>query len=313
MIRYIMRRLLHLIPTLLAVATIVFLLIHFIPGDPVQTMLGLEATPEDVAALREVLGLNDPILVQYKNFLANLIKFDFGSSIYYKENVFELFKERFPATVELAVTALLFGTLVAIPLGILSATHRHSVIDVFSTIFSLIGISTPVFWLGILLMYIFSLQLGWLPLTGRGGPIWTLQGIKHILLPAISLGATMMASTTRLVRSSMLEVLSQDYVRTAHAKGLTNRVVLYKHALKNAMLPVLTNVGLQMGVLLGGSFLTETVFAWPGVGRFAVQAVLRRDFAVIQGVTFMVAFLLIMVNLCVDILYTFIDPRIKYN
>jgi len=313
LIRYIMRRLLHLIPTLLAVATIVFLLIHFIPGDPVQTMLGLEATPEDVAALREVLGLNDPILVQYKNFLANLIKFDFGSSIYYKENVFELFKERFPATVELAVTALLFGTLVAIPLGILSATHRHSVIDVFSTIFSLIGISTPVFWLGILLMYIFSLQLGWLPLTGRGGPIWTLQGIKHILLPAISLGATMMASTTRLVRSSMLEVLSQDYVRTAHAKGLTNRVVLYKHALKNAMLPVLTNVGLQMGVLLGGSFLTETVFAWPGVGRFAVQAVLRRDFAVIQGVTFMVAFLLIMVNLCVDILYTFIDPRIKYN
>lgn len=313
MAKYILKRVIYMIPTLFAVALIVFFLMRLVPGDPARVMLGADAGAEQVQELRDKMGLNLPLGEQFRRYVVNLAHGRLGESIYYQEDVFKLLLGRLPATLELAGVALSISVLVAIPLGVTASVNRYSWIDSISSTLALIGASVPIFWLAILFIYVFGLQLKIFPLTGRGGPIWTAKGLRHVFLPAITLATTMLASTTRLTRSSMLDVLNQDYVRTAQAKGLAPRKVIYKHSLRNALIPVVTNIGLQLGVMLGGSFLTETVFAWPGLGRLTVQAVLRRDFPIIQGSIIILAAVFVGVNIVVDVVYKLLDPRIKFQ
>lgn len=303
----------YAVPTLLAAIVCVFFLIHLVPGDPVRVMLGVDATQEEVDAIREKLGLDRPLLTQLLYFLRNLARGDLGESIYFRLPVLSLLLSRLGATVELAGVALLIAVVVAIPLGVVAAVRRYSLVDSISSMMALAGVSLPSFWLGILLLYFFAVKWRVLPLTGRVGPPWTVEGLRHILLPGMTLGAGLVASTTRLTRASMLEVLNQDFMRTARAKGLREAVVIYKHGLKNALIPIVTNLGLQMGVVLGGAFLTETVFAWPGIGRLTVQAILRRDFPIIQGTTLFLAAGFVLINILVDIVYVLLDPRIRYR
>jgi len=304
---------LYAVPTLLAAIVCVFFLMHLTPGDPIRVMLGVDATEEEVDAVREKLGLDRPLLTQLLYFLRNVARGDLGESIYFRLPVLSLLLSRLGATVELAGVALLIAVVVAIPLGVVAAVRRYSLVDSISSMMALTGVSVPSFWLGILLLYFFAVKWRVLPLTGRAGPPWTVEGLRHILLPGMTLGATLVASTTRLTRASMLEVLNQDFMRTARAKGLREAVVIYKHGLKNALIPVVTNLGLQMGVVLGGAFLTETVFAWPGIGRLTVQAILRRDFPIIQGTTLFLAAGFVLINILVDIVYVLLDPRIRYR
>ncbi|MFA6807676.1 MAG: ABC transporter permease [Eubacteriales bacterium] len=331
--KYILKRLLMVIPTLIGVSLLVFLMIHMIPGDPAQVMLYPKGTPEEVEILRHKLGLDKPLITQYFDWVINVLHFNLGSSVKSGETVIAEIFTRFPATIELSLAALMIAVVSGIPLGVLAARKKNSIIDYFCISISLLGVSIPVFWLGLMLIFIFSATLGILPVSGRitmGGSIADITGLyvfdsllsgdlnsfvdalRHLVLPAISLTTIPLALVVRITRSSMLDVLSQDYIRTAKAKGIPNKLVVYKHALKNALIPVVTVIGLQLGTLLGGAILTETVFSWPGIGMLIVSSIGNRDYPVIQGIVFVIAFLMIVVNLVVDILYAYIDPRIRY-
>lgn len=313
MFAFIIKRLLTTIPTVLGVSIVVFTLIHLIPGDPVATMLGLEADPAIIEQQRQQLGLDRPLLEQYFRWLGNVLRGDLSRSIQGNQPVFSLVLEKMPATLELSFAALVISLLIAIPTGILSAVYKDTWIDHVSTLIALFGVSVPGFWLGLILIYVFSLKLGLLP-PGGYSPFFENpeMNLRYLLLPAISLGSGLAGIVERMVRATMLDVLSYDYIRVARAKGLAERVVVTKHALKNTLIPIITIVGLQIGVLLGGAVVIETVFAWPGVGKLTVDAILGRDFPVVQGATFLIAVALVLVNLLVDIAYAMADPRIKY-
>jgi peptide/nickel transport system permease protein len=303
---YLVRRLVLAVPVVLGVATLVFLLIHLIPGDPVEIMLGESALPADRDALREALGLDRPILEQYGSFLWGLCRGDLGVSLQQRRSVTALIREHYPATLELTLAAMLISLLIALPAGILSGIRQYSVWDHSTMFLALLGVSMPNFWLGPLLIWVFSIQLGWFPVSGKGG-------LAHLLLPALTLGASMAAIVARMTRSSVLEVLREDYVMTARAKGLSEARIILKHVLRNAMLPVLTVVGLQFGALLAGSIITETIFSWPGLGTLMVKAIQTRDYPVVQGCVLVIALSYVLVNLLTDLLYGVIDPRIRYE
>jgi peptide/nickel transport system permease protein len=316
MATYVLRRLVGLISVLLGISVVVFFLMKLIPGDVAQAMLGLTARPEDVARLREALGLNEPIYIQYLKWLGQVLRGDFGISLQQRTEVLPFVLERFQNTLILTAAATLTSLVIGLPAGIISATKQYSVFDRVSMVLALFGNSMPAFWLGLMSILIFSLHLGWLPTSG----MWPVIGeqtplvlLKHLILPAVTLGAASAAITARITRSSMLEVIRQDYVRTARAKGLGERIILTRHALGNALLPVLTVVSLQFGFLLGGAVLTETVFSWPGVGLALYNAISFRDYPVVQGGVLIVAISFVLVNLATDLLYAVIDPRIKYS
>jgi peptide/nickel transport system permease protein len=314
--RFLARRLLHLGPVLLGVSVIVFLVLHLAPGDPAEIMLGANANREDLERLRTQLGLDQPLHVQYVTWIGHVARGDLGRSLWMKRPVLGEVLERFKATLLLTGTALFLSTVGGIALGIASARRANSLLDRLSAVASLFGASMPTFWLGIVLMVIFSLWLGWLPASGMyapygGGGLRDL--LAHLVLPAITLAAASITIIARLTRAAMLEMLGQDYVRTARAKGLAERPVVWRHALKNALIPIVTVVGVQAGYLLGGAVLTETVFAWPGVGTLVVQGILARDIPLVQGGVLVIALSFVLVNLAVDALYAWLDPRIKYN
>lgn len=334
--RYIGKRLLNLIPVLLGITLLVFAFLHLIPGDPAVVMAGERATPEQVAALREQLGLNQPLPLQYLVFLGNLLRLNFGTSIISGVPIAEEIRTRWPATFELSVAAMLVATIIGIPAGVLAAVRKNSAVDNLTMSGSLLGVSLPVYWLGLLLVYLFAVNLQWLPPSGRISidaglnfkPITgfyvldaLLQGnlkaikdvLSHLILPAVTLGTIPLAILARITRSAMLEVLSQDYIRTARAKGLLERWVIFKHALKNALLPVVTIIGLQFGTLLGGAILTETIFSWPGIGSWIYEGILSRDYPVVQGGVVFVAVAFVIINLLIDLSYAFLDPRIQYQ
>lgn len=312
MLIYILRRLISTIPILLGVTIIVFGLVHLIPGDPVQAMLGSEADPAAVAALREELGLNRPVHIQYLEWVSGAVQGDLGQSIRTRESVSGLIWQRLGPTVELAAAAVLLSIAIAIPAGIISAIRRGGVVDIGLNLMTLLGISLPNFWLGILLILFFSLRLDLLPPGGYVSFAESpLQNLQYLILPAVTLGVALMAVVSRMTRSSVISVLNDDYIRTARAKGLAERQVVVSHALKNAMIPVTTVLGLQMGTLLGGAVITETIFLWPGIGKFAVDAIFSRDFPIVQGIVLLAAVVFIGVNLVVDIAYTFLDPRVR--
>ena len=303
MTTYFTRRLLQSLVVLLGVSFVVFFILH-LTGDPALVLLPPDASPEDVRRFREVMGFNDPFFVQYGRFLAGALRGDFGQSIRHGESAFHLVAERMPATFELAGAALLIALVLAIPAGIVSAVRRNSLLDYVSTVVALLGQSMPTFWLGIMLILLFSVQFHLLPSSGRGT-------LEHLVLPAVTLGLFTTARITRLTRSGMLEVLGQDYIRTARAKGVSDPPVVWKHALKNAAIPIVTIVGIELGTLLGGAVITETIFAWPGVGRLSVQAIANRDYPVVQAAVFLLATTFVVVNLMVDVVYTYLDPRIR--
>ncbi|MFP5501085.1 MAG: ABC transporter permease [Candidatus Sericytochromatia bacterium] len=332
MLGFIFRRLLLLIPILLGVTIVVFAAVQAIPGDAAQLMLGEKATPQALAALRKELGLDQPLHVQYLTFLGHLLQGDLGRSVQTGNPVTWELMGRFPATVELALSALGIAVAVGMPLGILAAVRRNSLVDYLAMGGSLLGVSMPIFWLGLVLMMIFSAWLGWLPFSQRvdilvtvpsvtglmlvdtllAGDLWAFQdAIAHLLLPAVTLSTVPMAIIARMTRASMVEVLSSDYVRMARAKGLGEWAVTLKHAFKNAAIPVATITGLQLGMLLSGAILTETIFAWPGIGSLSVNAIFTRDFPVLQGCAVLFAFSFVMVNLLTDLAYTMLDPRLK--
>ncbi|PYM20368.1 MAG: ABC transporter permease [Candidatus Rokuibacteriota bacterium] len=300
---FLLRRLWQSLVVLLGVSFVVFLILH-LTGDPALVLLSPEATPEDVRRFREAMGFNDPFIVQYWRFLAGALRGDFGQSVRHGEPAFGLVVERMPATFELAGAALLLALVLSIPAGIVSAVRRNTALDYVSTVIALLGQSMPTFWLGIMLILLLSVQLQLLPSSGRGG-------LEHLILPAVTLGLFTTARITRLTRSGMLEVLNQDYIRTARAKGVSDPPVVWKHALKNAAIPIVTIVGIELGTLLGGSVITETIFAWPGVGRLSVQAIYNRDYPVVQASVFLLATTFVVVNLLVDLIYTYLDPRIR--
>ncbi len=334
MFAYIIRRLLILVPTLIGVTLIVFFMLRLTPGDPAELLLGERATEESLQQVREHLGLNEPLHVQYGLFMKRLMKGDLGETIFTRQKVWIEIQQRFPATMELAVCALFISCVVGIVLGIISATKQYSVFDYVSMVAALTGVSMPIFWLGLVLMLIFSVNLGWLPLSGRLSVYTNLEVITnfyvldalltknwvafkdalwHLIMPAVTLSTIPTAIIARMTRSSMLEVLRQDYIKTAKAKGLSYFKVVYKHALRNALIPVVTTIGLQFGVLLCGAILTETIFAWPGVGKWMYDAVMQRDYMVIQGGTLIIATIFIFINLLVDLLYAVINPKISIS
>lgn len=305
MLNFVARRLAQLVLVVLGVSTVVFLVLR-LTGDPVALMLPVEATAQEVAAMRKALGFDAPLYVQYARFLLDLLHGRLGDSLRYGQPALGLVLERLPATLELAGSAQGFALLLAIPVGTLSATRRDSIFDNAGSLLALIGQAMPVFWLGMILIVAFSVQRHWLPAFGRGG-------IEHLILPAITLGMHGAAMTSRLLRSAMLEVLNSDYLRTARAKGVAEYRVVMKHAFKNALLPVITVIGLQFAHLLSGSVVTETVFAWPGVGRLIVQAISNRDYPLVQAGVLVMAFIFVLANLMVDIAYAYIDPRVSVN
>ena len=316
MSRFLVRRLLLLAPVLMGVSVIVFLVLHLAPGDPAEIMLGSQATQEDRLRLRADLGLDDPLHVQYGRWLGHVARGDLGRSLWMRRPVLGEVLVRLKATLILTGTALVLSSLGGVALGILSATRPNSWLDRTSAVASLFGASMPVFWLGIVLMVVFSLTLGWLPASGMyapygGGDLEDL--LRHLVLPALTLAAASVTIVARLTRSAMLEVLGQDYIRTARAKGLVERRIVVRHALKNALVPIVTVIGVQAGYLLGGAVLTETVFAWPGVGTLMVQGILARDIPLVQGCVLVVALTFVLVNLFVDLLYAWLDPRIRYE
>lgn len=303
---YILKRLLRSLLVLLAVSVTIFVLIRMIPGDPVRLMLSMEATDEDVERARRELGYDKPIYHQYFIYLNNIVKGDLGASLRARRPVMEMILERMPATIELALAATIISVLIAVPLGTVAAYKRGTVFDRLFMFITMIGQSMPIFWLGILLIILFSVQLGWLPTSGRGS-------FSQLLLPALTLSTFFMALIARMTRSSVLEVLGQPYILTAVAKGLKEHVILFVHTIRNAMIPVVTVLGLQVGALLGGSVITETIFAWPGIGRLAVSAIYNRDYPLIQGTILVSAAVFVMVNLIVDLSYLILDPKIKYQ
>ncbi|HHT73941.1 MAG TPA: ABC transporter permease [Firmicutes bacterium] len=306
---YIIRRLLLVIPVLIGISIFVFLIMHLTPGDPARLMLGESAPADQLEALREELGLNDPLPVQYFNWLKKAVRLDFGRSLRSKKVVTAEIMERLPATAELAVLAVAISVIVGIPVGILSASKPNSLLDNVAMLGALAGVGMPAFWQGIMFILIFSVWLGWFPSSGRMG------GLEYYILPALTLGTRSMASIARMTRSSMLEVLQQDFIRTATAKGLARFKVVFVHALRNALIPVVTMIGLQFGGLMAGAVLTETIFAWPGIGRLVVEAINNKDFPVVQGTIMTFAIMYALINLIVDVLYAFLDPRLRarYN
>jgi peptide/nickel transport system permease protein len=332
MLAYIIRRFLILIPTLFGVSVIVFLMLHLTPGDPAELLLGERATEETLNQVREHLGLNEPLHVQYGLFLKRLSKGDLGETIWTRQKVWIEIKERFPATIELSMVALCISCFFGVILGIISATKQYSIFDYVSMIGALTGVSMPIFWLGLIFMLVFSVNLGWLPISGRLSVNVDIEAITnfyiidaiitgnwtalkdvlwHLIMPAVTLSTIPTAIVARMTRSAMLEVLRQDYIKTAKAKGLSQFKVVFKHALRNALIPVVTTIGLQFGVLLGGAILTETIFAWPGVGKWMYDGVTKRDYMVIQGGTLFIATMFVVINLMVDVLYAIINPRIS--
>lgn len=331
---YIIKRLLQIIPVVLGVTLIAFALIHLAPGDPVRTMLGQHATQQEIDEISVKYGLDQPLYVQYFIWLGDVLQGDLGRSILTREYVTTEIAARFPNTIELAIGAMIFATVIGVLAGVISATKQYSLADYSMMGVALFGISMPVFWLGIMLMMIFGVFLGWLPIGGRidlllpftritgfmvvdsiitGNGAALISVLRHLILPSIALGTIPMAIIARTTRSSMLEVLRQDFIRTQRAKGLSERNVIYKHAIRNAMVPVVTVIGLNFGLLLSGAILTETVFSWPGVGRLVVDAVYSRDYPLVIGCILVFALVFVIVNLITDILYTYIDPRIHYD
>lgn len=347
MFAYTVRRVLGLIPVLLGISFIIFLVLRLIPGDPALLILGERATPAARAALLQSLGLNKPLFFnftgdgnifdsQYFNFMGQLLRGDLGNSIIRRTDVAAELGDRFPATLELTIAALLIAIVVGVPAGMIAAMRRGSLIDTTSVLVALVGVSIPIFWLGLMLQYLFAVNLGVLPVSQRldaqysrglesvtglyvidglllGRPEITWNALRHLILPAVALSTVPLAIIARMTRSAMLEVLSQDYVRTAWAKGLRERVVVTRHALRNALLPVVTVIGLQLGALLGGAILTETVFSWPGIGTWLYTGVQGRDYPVVQGGVIFVAFLFVIVNMLVDLSYAWLDPRIQHR
>jgi peptide/nickel transport system permease protein len=303
MLRYIAKRLLMAVFILWAVATIAFAL-TFLSGDPATLMIGDHWTAEQIASFREAMGYDRPLLVQYGDYLAGLPRGDFGVSVRQQVPVMDLILERFPATLQLTAAALFLIVFISIPLGVLSAVRRNTLADRMAMSGALFAQSVPTFWLGIMLILVFGVWLRWLPVSGNGSPL-------HLILPAVTLATFSTARIARLVRSSMLDVLGQDYIRTARAKGLPNWRIHYVHALRNALIPVITMLGIEVGSLLGGALITETVFAWPGIGRLTLQAIQARDLPLVQGVITFGALVFVLVNLAVDLSYSFIDPRIR--
>jgi ABC-type dipeptide/oligopeptide/nickel transport system permease component len=306
MTRFVLRRLLLTLPVLFGVATLVFSLIHLVPGDPVEAMLGESASPVDVADMRARLGLDRPLLVQYASFMAGALRGDLGRSLRTSEPVTSAIAARMPATLELAVAAMVIAVLIAIPLGILAAVRAGTRVDHAATTLALIGISMPNFWLGPLLAIVFAVELGWLPVSGRGT-------VAHLVLPAVTLGASLAAIVARMTRASMLEELRELYVLAARARGVSRARAVLKHAFRNSLIPIVTVLGLQFGSVLTGAIITETIFAWPGVGRLLVQSITSRDYPAVQGCILLIAITYVSVNLLVDVMYGVLDPRIRYE
>lgn len=312
MLKYTAKRLVDLIPTLFLVAIIVFAITRMIPGDPASTMLGPQASIEEINKLREQMGLDEPKLQQFFQYMKDLLHFDLGYSMAYRRPVAELILERFPNTIILTIFALIVSLIIGMTAGIVSAVKKGSIWDYCFTVLSLVGVSIPVFWLGIMLVLLFSVKLGWFPSTGMGNMSDGLGDyLKHLVLPGVTLATIPMATFSRITRSSMLEVLEQNYIKTAKAKGLKGWVIILKHALKNAMTPILTVMGMQISSMLGGAVLTETIYSWPGMGRLIVDAINKRDFVVVQGTVLFLAVLFVLVNLIVDLLYTVINPKVS--
>ncbi|WP_174614240.1 ABC transporter permease [Virgibacillus ihumii] len=334
MLQYIVKRIFMLIPVLLGVSILTFSLIHLIPGDPAKSMLGNKATEAQLEALRAELGLNDPYVVQYGRFLGDILQGDLGQSIQSKEDIAIQLMHKLPATIELTIFAMILAVVVGVTAGVIAAVKQYSWFDNLSMTGALFGVSMPIFWLGLMMILFFSVQLQLMPPSGRLSSgielntitnfflldsilTWNWVAFKdaffHLLMPGIALGTIPMAIIARMTRSSMLEVMKQDYIRTADAKGLKKHLIIFQHALKNAFLPVLTVIGLQFGLLLGGAVLTETIFSWPGVGRYVYLAVLGRDFTVVQSTILVIATIFVLVNLITDLLYKYFDPRISYD
>jgi len=303
-LRPLIKRLLYTIPVLWLVVTIVFLLIHIVPGDPVQQMLGEGASPVDLETLRHQYGLDLPVGVQYVRYWRGVLHGDLGHSLRLNDSVSHLVLQRYPYTLELTIAALAFALVLAIPAGVFAALHRGQSRDHLVGVVSLLGLSFPSFALGPIAIILFSIKLGWLPVSGAGTP-------DHLILPAFTMGSALAAILTRMVRTAMLEELGQDYIRTARAKGLPERSVLYRHALRNAMIPIITLIGLQFGALLAGAIVTETIFSWPGIGRLTVSAISNRDYALVQGCILAVGLTYVLVNLATDTLYAVLNPRIR--
>jgi ABC-type dipeptide/oligopeptide/nickel transport system permease component len=304
MLTYLIRRLLLLFLVLFGVVTLVFFLIHLIPGDPVDIMLGDQALAADKDTLRQAMGLDQPIANQYRSYLGDLLRGDLGQSILSRRPVLTEIVERFPATVELMLGAMAVALLMALPLGIVSALKPYGWLDGASMLISFLGISIPNFWLGPMLIILFSIQLGWLPVNERGG-------IEHLILPAITLGTAMAAMLSRMIRASLLEVLDEEYITNARAKGLPERLVIFKHALRNALIPVITIIGLQVGVLLSGAIITEAIFDWPGLGSLLLEGIYSRNYPLVQGCILIIASVYVLVNLLTDLAYAWADPRVR--
>ncbi|MFZ8918419.1 MAG: nickel ABC transporter permease [bacterium] len=303
---FLLRRLLLLIPVLWGVATLVFLLLHFIPGDPVDLMLGDSALGTDRETLRDQLGLNDPLIVQYLRYFGDLLQGDWGTSLFSKKPVFEEIMERVPATMELMFGAMVVTILVAMPLGLIAAVNKGTWIDQGAMIFSLLGVSIPNFWLGPMLILLFSIHFDLLPVNERGG-------LEHLILPALTLGTSLASILARITRSSVVETLQAEYIRTARSKGISELRILFRHALRNALIPIVTVIGIQVGVLLSGAIITEAIFDWPGLGNLLISAINSRNYPLVQGCVLFIAGSYVMVNLVIDLLYAYLDPRIRLS
>ncbi|MBM7870309.1 peptide/nickel transport system permease protein [Clostridium pascui] len=334
MLKYILKRLVLLLPVILGVSILVFLVMHVFTTDPASIILGQHATAEQVANLREELGLNKPLYLQYFDFIGGVFKGSLGNSLITKTSVTGEILARFPATIELALAAIIIASIVGVIIGVISAVKQNSIVDYLSMIGALLGVSMPIFWLGLMLIVLFSVKLHWLPVSGRiqigmepahvtgfylldslitGNMVAFKSALMHLTLPAVALASYSTAIIARMTRSTMLEIVKQDYIRTARAKGLFEKVVILKHALRNALIPITTVIGLQLGSLLGGAVLTETVFSWPGVGSYTIDAIMKSDYPVVQGAVMILAIVFVLVNLIVDLLYAYLDPRIKYS
>lgn len=303
-IRFLISRVLTALAVVFGVVCLVFFLLHLVPGDPVEVMLGESARPADRAALQQALGLDLPLHVQFGHYLVNLSQFDLGTSFYSKRPIRDLLLERLPATVELGVAALLVALLMAVPLGILAAVKKGTAWDIGATGVALFGVSIPNFWMGPMLILVGALWLGWFPVSGR-------EGVASLVLPALTLGTALAAILSRMIRSALLEVLNEDFMRTARGKGLAERTVILRHGLRNALLPVITLVGLQLGALLSGAVITETVFSWPGIGSLVVEAIHRRDYPVVQATVLCISMSYVVLNVLTDLAYARIDPRVR--
>ena len=303
---FLLRRLLLLIPVLWGVATLVFLLLHFIPGDPVDLLLGDSALGTDRETLRDQMGLNDPLIVQYLRYFGDLLQGDWGTSLFSKKPVFDEILERVPASMELMFGAMVVTILVAMPLGLIAAVNKGSWIDQGAMIFSLLGVSIPNFWLGPMLILLFSIHFDLLPVNERGG-------LEHLILPALTLGTSLASILARITRSSVVETLETEYIRTARSKGISELRILFRHALRNALIPIVTVIGLQVGVLVSGAIITEAIFDWPGLGNLLISAINSRNYPLVQGCVLFIAGSYVMVNLAIDLLYAYLDPRIRLS